>query len=182
MTELARQIPHYEYSFNDGPLTLPELHQKIDTGNCRLLAQLFFERGNGHFFPLGQLLNPQAYQSLGTFVRTPEDDPATFFDGPETGHVIYAERVRDKQDRPINTFSAEALGSEEAYLKRLHSAIFLKDSEDCDRLLSPEIPRIGTRIGRRAVLHATSIQGSTVVWPLPLFLKFYRPVAIKKFI
>lgn len=181
MCESSPEIPFFRYSFNDGPLPEPDLHRPILSGNCRLLVQLFFERVYGKFYCPEKLLNPEAYESLGTFVKKPQDDPKTFFDGLKTGHVIYAQRIANRLGEPVDDFSIAALGSVRNWTIRMHTAIFLNDPRECADLLSPEIPSIGVNVGQSAVFHATSIQGSNTLWPTTTFERFYRPIAAKQF-
>jgi hypothetical protein len=150
---------------------------QFDVGNCRLALQEFFLVFVGSYFTEAELLNPQGYLSTGQFLK--EGVQADFFDGLPFGAVIYGEIIRNKYGEEVDR-SLSAFETREDYLVRLHTAIYIPALQEP---MLGRFPR-GTSgtLGEPAIWHATAIEGRSCLWTVEKFLKFYLPVAAKKFI
>ena len=174
------KIPASSYAFNAGPLPERELSDEITAGNCRLLLQLYFYKFYGKYFSKDLLLNPEAYTSTGEFIRDcyAED----FFENLPNSTVIYAQRLLDRDDNPVD-HSPAAFANYEDYIIRLHSALYISDVNQLIDNTPSDMPIDDTvQPGSPVILHATYIQGSTCVWSVAKFLHYYQPIAAKSFI
>lgn len=181
MSGLPTEIPHFSYSFLEGPREPKEISLPIREGNCRLFLQIFIAQHFGMLFSPNELLNPAAFEQTGIFIRSEGADREAFFKGLQTGDVIYAEKVAGKNGERLD-FSLGAFDNRADYLTRLHSAIFVSGREASSLALSAQIPRVDHNQENPAIIHATAIQGSTELWSLATFETYYKPIAAKRFV
>lgn len=172
------RLSHFRYNFQKGFATRPEIEEPITDGNCRLALQEYYAVFKNHFFSEDELLNPQGYLHTGEFIKREYGE--NFFDDLPNGSVVYAERIRNKNNERLDKSSA-VFSSDEEYIISLHSAIFLGrlTTELLSRLPAETDPHL---IGKLSIWHATAIDGYSSVWSLDKFSTYYKPVAAKRFI
>jgi hypothetical protein len=152
-------LKYFSYQFDAGPLeTKEELDGDWKTGNCRRALQYYFYATRGLFLLPKEVLCPEAYYQTGEFVFKKGD--IVELSKLQPGDIIYAERIRSKDGSPINK-SEESFPTADDYIVALHTAIYVGEQD-------------------KEIWHATSIEGGSCQWPLAKFLKFYKPIAIKR--
>lgn len=132
--------PHYfKYKFDDGPLSLNELSKGIfTTGNCRRAIQDYLYVVFGRYLTPEQVLLPEGYLHIGVVVTTSE---SLDLSKCKPGDIIYAERLKDRLDKPINK-SRKSFHTEGEWLVSLHTALF---------------------VSQKSIYHATAISGQLVL-------------------
>jgi hypothetical protein len=172
-----QRLSPFRYNYRKGPRHEFEIEDEIQEGNCRLALQDYFLVFNGKIFAAPELLNPEAYLYTGIFIKNGFSED--FFDGLDTGTVIYAERFKNKNGGHAIVKCDSYLDTEK-YLISLHSAIYIAAVNDgVLKRLPAGISYPGTG---PAIWHATVIEGETCLWPLAKFLLYYKPVAAKSFV
>lgn len=149
-------LKEFTYKYGDGPfLTLDELLSDWDTGDCRRAAQYCIYNSINIFLKPEEVLCPEAYKETGIFVSG--HDQAFSFDDLIDGDIIYAERIRNKHNDPIDR-SPKHFNNEDKYILHLHTALYTGDK----------------------IWHATSIEGKSCTWPIETFLHYYKPIVAKR--
>lgn len=154
-------LPSFKYSYLAGPLPKDRLKQEIQEikeGNCRLAVQVYFYNTHNVYFEPEKILNPNGYKNTGEFVFKVGD--VLDFKEAKTGDVIYAENIVNKKGETISK-SRSAFDSEDDWILHFHTAIYL---------------------GSDQVWHATNLEENSCFWNLEKFNKFYKPVALKRFL
>jgi hypothetical protein len=155
-------LPQFEYSFNAGPL-LPEfLDSAPNLGNCRLAIQLYFYRLHHKIFLPDEILCPKSYRETGIKIHLDFNDPS-WISNVVVGDVIFAERIKDKEGKPIDRSIEYFNHNEEEYITYLHTAIISSK-------------------GPTEVWHATTITNNTCYWDLTQFNNYYKIVSVRRFI
>ncbi len=158
------KLHNFTYKFDAGPLPEDELRAgNFKVGNCRLALQDYFYQIKGLYISVENILLPRGFRETGKLVKS--FDKNTSFSGLETGDVIYAEKIRDKNANPVNK-SRETFSSEDDWLISLHSAILLGRAEEED--------------SEEFIWHSSSIPGGTALWPVSKFLHYYKPIVAKR--
>jgi hypothetical protein len=149
----------FRYQYLDGPLEgIDELKSSWDTGNCRRAVQLYAYVTKGIFLQPQEVLNPNAYRAVGTFLY---NNAETFsIDKLEDGDIVYAEAILSKRGQAISRGRSE-FSFEDDYLVALHTALY-------------------TGIKNREIWHATTVSGISCYWSMEKFTRYYRPVAAKR--
>lgn len=159
------RLHNFTYKFDAGPLAEEALRAgDFKKGNCRLAIQDYLYQIKGLYISSENILLPRGFRETGNFVKRFEDKDYSFSE-LERGDVIYAEKIRDKNDNLVDK-SQEAFSSEDDWLISLHSAIFLGKVEN----ENPE----------DFIWHSSAVSGGTALWPIEKFLYYYRPIAAKR--
>ena len=144
------------YKFNKGPISKEELQEeKFTEGNCRLAIQYYFYKIHNLFIEPNNILNPQGYNTLGTFIIEEKYFKNDSFVHLKEGDIIYAERIINAQGEKI----LKSYSSKDDWIIALHSAIYL---------------------GNDKIYHCTSIDKKSCVWSIKKFLDYYKPIAAKR--
>jgi hypothetical protein len=155
----------FVYKYLAGPVeTAEEIDAGVTEGNCRFALQLYFYRQHKKFFEKDEIYLPGGYKVLGKFIF--EEEPIDF-DKLVAGDVIYAQNLRNKEDKEVDK-SLERYRDKDEWLYYLHSAVYVGKIND------------GTET--RYVWHATHIDGGPTLWPLEKFEHYYRPISAKRVI
>ena len=86
---------YFGYVVAAGPVSEKRLKEEYNVGNCRLAVQMYFYDNHDLFLSKEKILLPEGYWNTGRFVKKGWMSSWEYFDGLETGDVIYAERVRN---------------------------------------------------------------------------------------
>lgn len=152
-------IKEFTYKFDEGPfVSKEELLGDWQVGNCRRAVQLYIFGNKNVFLKPEQVLCPTAYNETGTFVITKEQKFS--FGSLVDGDLIYAEKVRNKQDEEVDK-SEQTFSSQDEYVISLHTALYTGEKN-------------------QEIWHATAIEGSSCFWSLERFLYFYKPIVAKR--
>ncbi|MCD4762268.1 hypothetical protein K8R32_04905 [bacterium] len=151
-------LPIFKYVFQDGPLPKEKLNNKIKQGNCRLAIQLYFYKNHEKYFKPKDILNPYGYKNTGKFIFGPEQK--IDFSKLRKGDVIYAQRKINKKGEKISRDKKD-FKNEDEWILNFHTAIYL---------------------GNNKIYHSTIFEENSCVWTLNKFNKFFKPIAIKKFL
>lgn len=155
---MKRELPNFSYSINQGPVFIEELDKTFDKGNCRLAIQLYFYNLYNIRLKANETLCPESYYNLGKIVEIYED----FFSCLQAGDIIFAERIRGKNNQLIDR-ARESFDSENEWVVALHTAIYIGESNK-----------------EGQIWHATSIANSTCFWSKEEFLYYYKPVLARR--
>lgn len=162
--DIAR-LHNFEYKFDAGPLSEAELRAgDFKQGNCRLALQDYFYQINNRYISAEDILLPRGFRQTGKQVKNFGDRDISFTE-LETGDVIYAEKIRDKNNNPVDK-SRGTFPSEDDWLISLHSAIFFGRMDD----KKPE----------EFIWHSSAISGGTALWPVDKFFHYYKPIVAKR--
>ena len=171
------RLTTFAYQYLAGPLDREGVLGRFEQGNCRLAVQEFAVVFAGKFFDEEALLNPGGYRGTGEFLKRAYSD--TFFDDLPFGAVVYAEILRNKHGEAVDR-SRAAFATEDDYLIRLHTAIYIPTvTEDVLTKLPTTTPLHW--LGQPAIWHASAVEGGSAIWPVERFLENYHPVAAKRF-
>lgn len=156
---------NFTYSYLAGPtVTKIELDQEISVGNCRFAIQLYFYKIHHLFFERDEIYLPGGYKKLGNFIF--KEEPINF-DVLITGDVIFAQNLRNKEDKLLNR-GVKNYKTKDDWLYHFHSAIYLGQ-------IDPEV-------NQKYIWHATSIDGGPSLWTLDKFEHYYKPISAKRVI
>ncbi|KYH44377.1 hypothetical protein AZH51_07535 [Branchiibius sp. NY16-3462-2] len=144
--------------------------------NCRSLIQEYFEFRYGIFMPRDAVEMPGLWNRTGEFVDLQDGLPAQVATLPHET-ILICEQVADAYGTPVDR-SPRTFPDPESYRMRLHTAILLREIDDC--LGSVHQPDIEVRIGEPLILHASALAGGTALWPMAQLLSHYRVVAAKQ--
>jgi len=151
-------LHHFKYKYNEGPLLMEELHRAIfTTGNCRRAIQDYLYCKFGLYLEPEKILLPEGYLKTGTFITRDEIIDFSLY---KPGDIIYAEKIRDKNNKVINKGKSFFKTGNE-WIVSLHSAIFVDDN---------------------LIYHATAITEQTCYWSVGKFKNYYKIVAVKRVI
>ncbi len=152
----TKQPHHFTYKYSEGPLPLYELSRaKFVSGNCRRAIQDYLYFVHGLYLNPKQILLPEGYLKTGSFITRNGAFDITLY---KPGDILYAERIRGKNNKPIQ-LNRNCFETENEWIVTLHSAIF---------------------ISKNSVYHATAVTGKTCVWDLKTFGTYYKPIAVKR--
>jgi len=155
-TQMANSPHYFTYKFDDGPLSLSELSKgKFTTGNCRRAIQDYLYVVFGRYLTPEQVLLPEGYLLVGVVITTSE---SLDLSKCKPGDIIYAERLKDKFNNPVNK-SRKCFHTEGEWLVSLHSALF---------------------VSQKSIYHATAISGESCYWGIEKFQQYYKIIAIKR--
>ena len=150
-------LKSFTYKFNEGPFnTIKELESNWNHGNCRRAVQLYFYETNRVFLSPKQILCPESFNETGWFINKYDED--FHFKNLDEGDIIYAERIRNKNNELVNK-SLATFKTRGEYLISLHTALFISDEK---------------------IWHASSISNGSCEWSIQDFLFYYKPVAAKR--
>ena len=173
-----QRLSYFKYVFDKGPIPESRFEVPIYEGNCRLALQDFFLVFSNTYFEPHALLNPEGYRRTGFFLKRGYSDD--FFKSLTTGSVIYAEKIRNRKSEPVDK-SVKQFDTEEVYIVALHTAVYLRNIGDRERSMFPSEIAIGFS-DKPAIWHATALEGSTCLWDIDKFLRYYKPIAAKQFV
>ena len=151
-------LPIFKYVFQAGPLPKEKLDDKIKEGNCRLAVQLFFYKNYKKYFKPEDVLNPNGYKNTGKFIYKPGQK--IDYSKLEEGDIIYAQRKINKEGEKISRDEKD-FKNEDEWIYYLHSAVYFSDNK---------------------IYHATTFEDKSCVWSLNKFNKYYKLVAVKRFV
>lgn len=155
-------LPQYLYSFNAGPLVPELLDSSPCQGNCRLAIQLYFYRLHNKIFLPDEILCPKSYRETGVKVDLDFNDPS-WITNAQVGDVIFAERIKDKDGKPLDRSIDYFKQNEDEYITYLHTAII-------------------SNIEPFEIWHATTITSNTCFWDYNRFNNYYKIIRVKRFI
>lgn len=141
-----------------GPLPKDGLEKEFKEGNCRLAVQIYFYKIHNVYFKPEKILNPNGYKNTGKFVFTAGEE--IDFNTAAEGDVIYGENIVNKKGESINR-GRETFNDEDEWILHFHTAVYL---------------------GNNQIWHATHFAGTSCFWTVDQFKKFYKPIALKRFL
>ena len=155
-----KRLSFFKYKFDKGPVSKSKIKKIANLGNCRFALQDFFFVLHKKYFTERELLNPVGYLHTGSFLKKGYVDD--FFDNLPTGAVIYAEKIRNRKNEPVDN-TTQKFKNEDDYIIALHSAIYIKNIDE--RILSKLPSEISaSKSGASAIWHATAVHGTTLLF------------------
>lgn len=107
---------------------------------------------------------PYGYNNLGRFIHEETDIDLNKL---ETGDVLYAENIRNKQGEKVDK-SLKSYKDKNEWIYHLHSLIY--------------IGKLNNNSNTNYVWHATYIENGPALWDWSKFLHYYKPVSVKRVI
>jgi hypothetical protein len=149
----------FSYSYLAGPVETKKELATATEGNCRFALQLYFEQIHGLWLEKDQIYLPGGYKTLGKFIF---EEKEINWSELQPGDIIYAERLRNKDDEIVDQTLEKYLDKSE-WIYNFHSAIY-----------------VGTKNDEPQIWHATRVANGPALWLREKFLHYYKPISVKR--